>query len=41
MHGTFSSSGFEGEGAVPMDWKDATVLSSHVPDVVSGSKPVL
>lgn len=40
MHCTFSSSGFEGEDAVPMDWKDDTELSSHVPDLVSGSKPV-
>lgn len=33
MHHTVSSCGFKGEDAVPVDWKDATVLSSHVPGV--------
>lgn len=40
MHHTVTSCGIKGEGAVPMDWKVATVLSSHLPDLVSGSKPV-
>ena len=40
VHRAVPSCGFKGEDVVPVDRKDATVISSHVPGPVSGSKPV-